>query len=169
MRPSRAVTLLLVALALLQLVHYWPLLPEVMATHFDASGQADGWSSKSSFLITNLLFTLGMAALFLALPLLLNKIPNEWINMPNKEYWLAPERREETLATMQIWMEWIGAATVALLIAITQMTIEANLSGAQDLGQGFAALMTGYLVVMAVWIVGFLRWAFKKPPSEATP
>lgn len=165
MRPSRLIIFLLVVLTLLQAVHYAPLLPEQMATHFDGAGQADGWSSKTSFILLNVGMTVGMALLFLALPALIGKMPDAWINMPNKDYWFAPERRATTLDAMQRWMEWIGAATIALLIGITQLTIEANLSGGQELSQGVWLLTTAYFVVMVVWIAGFLRWAFKAPPK----
>jgi uncharacterized membrane protein len=165
MRRTRLLILLLILLALLQAVHYWPLLPDPMATHFDDAGKADGWSSKSSFFASNLIFTIGMALLFLALPLLLDKVPNEWINMPNKGYWLAPERRAATIEAIQRWSEWLGAATVALLLGMAQLTIAANLSGGNTLGQGFWVLFGAYVAFMLAWLVGFVRWAYQKPPE----
>ncbi len=167
MRPSRAVILALVALALLLAAHYAPLLPDPVASHFNSAGQPNDWMSRNGFIAFNLVMLVGMAALFLGLPPLLSKIPNEWINMPRKDYWLAPERRAETLDTMARWMEWLGVATLALLLGITQLTIEANLSGGPQLDDTVWVLTTIYMVFMAVWIIGFLVWAFKKPP-EAT-
>jgi uncharacterized membrane protein len=166
MRPSRAIILLLVALALLQAAYYAPLLPDPVASHFNSAGQPNDWMSRTAFITFNLGMLVGMAALFLGLPPLVSKIPNEWINMPRKEYWLAPERRAETLDTMARWMEWLGVATLALLLAITQLTIEANLSG-QPLDSAVSTLTVAYMAFMGVWLVAFLRWAFKKPPQQA--
>ena len=163
MRPSRVASLLLVALAMVQAAHYGPLLPDTVATHFNSAGQPNEWSSRASFLIFNLVFVVGMAVVFLVLPPLLSKIPNEWINMPNKDYWLAPERREQSLAAMQSWMEWLGAATIALLLSITQMTIEANLSEPVALAPGVWLLSAAYGVGLIVWTAAFLRWTFRKP------
>jgi uncharacterized membrane protein len=165
MRPSRALILLLVALALLQTARYAPLLPDPVASHFNAAGQPNDWMSRAAFLAFNLLTLLGMAALFLFLPPLVARLPDAWINMPHKEYWLAPERRSQTLDTMTRWMEWLGAATIALLLAITQLTIEANITGGGQLDETVAILTAAYMVLMAVWVVGFLAWAFRKPPQ----
>ena len=169
MRPSRALILLLIVLALLQAVHYGPLLPDEIATHFDAAGQANEWTSKTGFLLTNLAFMIGMAALFFALPAGLSKIPNEWISMPNKDYWLAPERRAATLERVQRWSEWLGVATVALFLGITELTVLANLSTDPALGQGFWVLFGAYMIFMVGWVVGFLQWAFRKPPASEWP
>lgn len=166
MRPSRAAILLLVALALLQAAYFGPQLPDPVASHFNSAGEPNDWMARGAFIAFNLAMLIGMAALFLALPPLISKVPNEWINMPNKDYWLAPGHRESTLDTMARWMEWLGAATLALLLAITQLTIEANLSGGQQLDDTVWNLTAGYLVVMAIWVVGFLRWALKKPPKQ---
>jgi uncharacterized membrane protein len=166
MRPSRAIIILLIALALLQAAHYAPLLPDPVASRFDSAGQPNDWMSRRAFVTLNLVMFLGMAALFLGLPPLLRKIPNEWINMPRKDYWLAPERRDATLDTIARWMEWLGAATLALLLGITQLTIEANLSGGQQLDNTAWVITAIYIVVMGAWVIGFLVWAFKKPSEQ---
>lgn len=165
MRPSRAVILLLIALALLQAAFYAPRLPDPVASHFNSAGQPNDWMARNAFLAFNLVMLIGMAALFLVIPPLISRVPNEWINMPRKDYWLAPERRAATLEQMARWMEWMGAVTVAFLLAITQLTIEANLSGAQQLDNTVWMLTGAFLVALAVWMVGFLRWTLKKPPA----
>lgn len=166
MRSSRILILLLIALAILQVTHYSPLLPERVASHFDGAGQADGWSSKSEFLITNLVLVAGIGLLFLGIAALLDKVPNAWINLPNKDYWLAPDRRAATLDVIQRQMEWLGAATVVLLLGITQLTIEANLTGRPALGEVFWVLFGGYMLFMAVWLVRFVRWAYARAPRR---
>jgi Protein of unknown function (DUF1648) len=41
----------LVAFAVLQCLHIYPQLPDVMASHFDAHGTPNGWQPKSAFFI----------------------------------------------------------------------------------------------------------------------
>ena len=166
MAPSRLVILLLIVLALLQYTYYEPLLPDRIASHFDAAGQADGWSSKSAFLLSNLVLVTGLALIFLSLPSWLGKIPNARINLPNKDYWLAPGRRAATLQTVQRRMEWLGAATLVLILGIVQLTIEANLTGRLTLGPAPWLLSGGYLLYMTVWLLQFVRWAYARPPRE---
>ncbi len=165
MSAPRFFILVLVVLALLQAVHYAPLLPEQVATHFNAAGQPDGWSSSSEYLVTNLLLCGGMAALFLLVTSLMKKLPNEWINMPHKDYWLAPERRDATLSALQKQMEWLGAATLALLVGITQLTIEANLSSGPLDNQIFWLLFGSYMIYAVVWAVRLVR-GFKLPAQR---
>ncbi len=49
MRFSRVLILLLIVPAFYQYAYFAPLLPERIASHFDAVSQADGWSSKAEF------------------------------------------------------------------------------------------------------------------------
>ena len=46
---SKAVLLLLAALAALQMIHYYPLMPGTMVVHFGPSGAPDGWSDRNGF------------------------------------------------------------------------------------------------------------------------
>lgn len=167
MRFSRVLILLLVALAFLQAGRYAPLLPERVASHFNAAGQADGWSAKNNFLVMNLAFVVGMALLFLGLTALLPKMPPDWVNLPNKDYWLAPERRDATLTAISGQMEWLAAATVALLLGITQLTIQANLRAAATLMEGaFWLLFGSYMAFMIAWLVWLLRKWYAKIPRK---
>lgn len=165
MRPSRAVIFLLIALALLQAAYFGSRLPDPVVSKFNAAGQPSDWMSRGGFLAFNLVMLIGMGALFLALPSLISRVPNEWINMPNKDYRLAPERRAATLEQMARWMEWMGAATLAFLLGITQLTIDANLREPVQLGPGVAALTIAYLVLLVIWAILFLRWSYQKPPQ----
>lgn len=106
-----------------------------------------------------------MALLFLGVTAWLAKIPSAWINLPHKDYWLAPERRAATVETIQRQMEWLAAATVALLLGIAQLTIQANLdAGGARLGDGFWLLVSGYMVYFVVWLVWLLRKWYARPP-----
>ena len=94
MKPSLTIILGLIALALLQAVFYYPQLPDTIATHFAGNGEPNGWSSKSTFfllMIGIMVFigiSLGPSVLWLWQPGL--------VNLPNRDYWLAPERNEQT-------------------------------------------------------------------------
>ncbi len=166
MSTSRVIILLLVVLAVVQYLYYEPLLPERVATHYDGRGIANEWASKDVFLLGNLGAVVGFAVLFLGLTSLTTKIPNYWINMPNKDYWLAPERRAETLGQLQRQMEWLGAATIALILAIGQLSIEANLRNAPMDNRTFWILFGAYMIGFLAWMVGLLRWSFRKPPTK---
>ena len=76
MKASRLAIVLALLLALLQYTDYYPRLPDRIASHFGASGQADGWSSKAAFFATNLGIALAMALLFLFIGWAIKKVPD---------------------------------------------------------------------------------------------
>ena len=98
MYRRRIAQTILFTLPLVAAVHmavYYPQLPERMATHFGPNGQADGWMSKSAFTAFFLIMITFMTALMSGIGTLIRVLPPEMINLPNKEYWLAPERRRK--------------------------------------------------------------------------
>lgn len=145
-----------VLLLFVRLAHSLDALPERMATHFDLAGQANGFQERDGFVWTSALVSLSMLALFAALPLLLKLVPDRLINLPNKDYWLAPERRAETIARMTALSDWLGFATVALLVGVFELIIRANLTG-RPLGGQLWILLVSYHLFMVFWLVVYLR------------
>ena len=152
METPRLTFYLLLALAVLQIVVYYPMLPDVVASHFDGSGRADGWSSKGTFFVIDAATIALIAVIFLALSKI--RWPDRWISLPHKDYWLAPERRERTFRELHRQMLVFGCATLGLLLVVMQWVIEANLDGSQTLpSAGMWWLMGGYLLFTLVWTV----------------
>jgi uncharacterized membrane protein len=159
---------LLWALPLVAAVHvagYYPYLPERMASHFGLGNLPDGWMSKDAFAAFYLGITVFMTALFGGIGALLRVTPVDMINLPNKDYWLAPERREATIAAMGQLMEKMAIATNFLLIAIHQLVIQANLSDPVRLSNASWLLLVGYLGYTAVWTTALIK-RFARPASQ---
>ncbi|HVK06735.1 MAG TPA: DUF1648 domain-containing protein, partial [Armatimonadaceae bacterium] len=79
-----------VAVSLTQVWYFYPLLPERVASHFGPDGRADGWTAKDAFIGVSVGTILFLSVFMSALSALIARIPDEAINLPNKEYWLAP-------------------------------------------------------------------------------
>jgi uncharacterized membrane protein len=127
-RTSVSVLLLVAAIAAFQLVHYYPLLQDRVAVHFGASGEANGWSSRGGF-VAQMAVTEALVVLFgLGLAAVLDRIPAALVNIPNRRYWLSPERRAESVEFIRSQLVWIEVATLGFLVAITQLIIGENLS-----------------------------------------
>jgi len=77
---------LLVFAAVLEIVYYYPLLPERVASHFDGYGRPNGWSSRDAFIAINASVTLLMAVLYAGIGFALPRLPEALINLPNKDY-----------------------------------------------------------------------------------
>ncbi len=166
MKPPRLVLVLLLLLAFLQYATFSPRLPDRVASHFDALGRADGWTSKPAFFATNLGITLAMAGLFLFIGGMVKKLPESTMNLPNKPYWLAEERRDATFAYLEDQMTWMGALTLAFMLGITQLSIEANLGAADRMPAPTMWLLFGsYTVLFVAWMVRFIgRWYWDVKP-----
>jgi uncharacterized membrane protein len=167
MTRSRTILLLLTLLAVAQAAWYYPLMPDPVASHFRADGRADAVQSRAAFFGLYGVVLAGILALGLGLPALLSWMPDAWINLPHRDYWLAPERRARTIAGLAGRLEWFGVATMGLLVAVFQLAFQANLRPEHRLDSGMMWVLLGcYLTAVVVWMVGMLR-AFRTPPPSA--
>ena len=143
-------------MALLQTVLYYPQLPEKVASHFDMAGNPTGWSSRAGFFGAFLAVIVVISLLFWGLSLWLHRVPPALLNLPKKDYWLAPERREATYAFVRGQLAWFGFATQWFFIALLQICIEANLARENRLGNGaFWFIFGTYMVFTLAWTVHF--------------
>lgn len=81
-----------------QAAHYLAYLPARVAVHFDLAGRPNGWSSSAG-LLTSVIVQIAIMGTIFAVAGLLRCIPIVMINLPNKDYWLAPARRDAAFAS----------------------------------------------------------------------
>lgn len=152
-------TIVLLAISGIHLAFYYPRLPDPMASHFDFSGQADNFMSKERFAIIYMCMQMGFAVLFVLLGRFLYVVPDALINVPNKAYWLADQRRLQTIKTMETMLAWLGLGTLALMLIIFHLTCLVNLKQVEPspmllLGPG-AAFSLVTLVIVAITVSRF--------------
>ena len=160
-RTAIAVFVLLCVVCLAHAFYYYPRLPDRVAHHFGASGRPDAWSSKMHFLIFYVVTVAVTAATFLGVGLAMPKIPNSLINLPNKDYWLAPGRRRQTLDYMFPQLLWFGSLTMILLLDMFHQAFQLHLGKATRLNH-FWISMGCYLVATTVWCIAIYRKFNKK-------
>ncbi|HEX8288490.1 MAG TPA: DUF1648 domain-containing protein [Pyrinomonadaceae bacterium] len=156
---TRNILIFLTIVFLSQLAYFYPQLPEQVASHFNFWGEPDGWMSKSSFLVFQvilLVFILGMSSLT---PFLFNNLPDAFINIPNKNYWLAPERREEAMRKFAETNDNLRVALLLLFIGINHFAFQANIYG-DKLSDGVWLILCVFLLYMIYWVFQ-LRKTFK--------
>lgn len=152
-----------VALLALRLWLVFDALPEVMASHFDGSGRPNGYQSKAAFAATSLGLSVGNLLLFALLPALLRRLPTSMINMPHREYWLAPQRKAQSLERLFGYLDWFACATIALLVAVFELVVRANLARAPLGNVAIWLLLAGYLGYALSWSIALWR-SFRVPP-----
>ena len=168
--------LLLVAtiVTIAQAVYFVPKLPDQVANHFNAHGVADGWTSRNTFLISHVCVQLIMATLLVGVAEYSRFLPDAIFNMPNKEYWLHEDRRDQTLLYNGAILILIAGATAIFLAGIFQLIYMANLGAgdanpggldARDLpGHLFWPLLGGYFAIV-FYLCGLALWKFGQVPS----
>ncbi len=131
-------------------------MPPDVASHFGASHAANGFMSRGAYLGFMLALGLGLPALIAGMIAFLPRVRPEAINIPHREYWLAPARRQQTIDALSASGAWFGALLTLFIAGVHYVVMEANRVTPPELPRGmFFALLTTFVVVLAFWIVSF--------------
>ena len=138
-----------------QYAYYAPRLPEVLGSHFAGNGAVNAWQSKAAFFSTELAVVILAAMVGFGIPRIIGAMPVSLINLPNREFWLSPERREETLSYIRVWSAWFGCALLAFLLFAMELVFRANLHTPPQFDLG--AFLPGLLAFAAFDTIAILR------------
>lgn len=142
------------------------LLPDTVPSHFDFSGQPDSWSSRSSFLVALGAIGVGVAAIFGAISLLLDRLPMSLLNIPNKQWWTATEERTARLKQMIVADSYfLGTATMLMLSGLLWLTIRAARLPEPHLDWLFTLVFGGWLVVVLAWTGWTIAFRYRPDPA----
>jgi len=139
LRIPRIVYGFLLAIGVLDWVRRYALLPARMASHFGPHGEVTDWQSKEQFFMTMVVVVGVSFVAGFVVPLLIGVLPANMVNLPHKEYWLAAERREETMRYLSMKMGWFACA-----------------------------VLFGFVAFMGIWTILLLRH-FNRIPEPAFP
>jgi hypothetical protein len=167
-----AAMLALVCLSVGQATHYYPRLPDTVASHFGPAGQPDGWMSKGGFCVLGVAVPLAFTILFAGVTLVMQAVGRKLSPTPDSD-----ESARRMLARRQMgesmisFMFGCGTATILLMMVIIQMAIQANLTPPPVLRHGWLVLSV-YLIVLAPFVarvvIQYLRYE-RAWPSEPLP
>lgn len=167
---QRIASTVMVALSVLMLVRCvvaWSQLPETVASHFDGAGVPNGFQSRAMFMAIMISVQALLGFAFGVVPRLLRHMPLRMINLPHRDYWLAPEHPErvrQALDRYVTWSMWFGCATFGLMLGIFELAVRANLTH-----QPMSPLLTwlligGYLLGTVIAIIRL--HIMLKPPTN---
>ena len=124
--PSRLSFLLLLAAAGVFIVVTSAALPVVVAAHFARGGAADGFMPRDAYLTLMLGVGIGLPLFVALLSGIVRPLPAQWINLPERKYWLDPERRAETIATLERQGMRLALLLAAYLCFVHRLVVLAN-------------------------------------------
>jgi uncharacterized membrane protein len=164
---SRLPKLVFVLLALYAAIHfssYYSHLPDVVASHFDRHGSANGWQTKSAFFRVFLSVSVLAAVIGFGIPRIIAVVPAQLINLPNKRYWLAPEHLAETVEFLDSYFAWFGCAIFLIMILTFDYAVQSNLhpENPPDPARMWY-ILAGLLVFIVVWTTRLLTKFLRVP------
>jgi uncharacterized membrane protein len=150
--------LVVAALAIAQITVHLRTMPPMLATNFDFEGAPVAWMTAGA--VATLEFAL--LALFVVgfwlLPRLFAHRTSTYWRIPNKDYWLAPERRATTIEALRGLISWMGVVVLLLFMAVSQLVFDANNRTPPHLaGDALIWLLLSFLFFIAMWIWVIVR------------
>ena len=88
----RRTFLFLIALAIVQIVYYYPRMPVIVASHFDGLGVPNDWSSKNGFFGLYAAILAMLVGIFVLVLGWSEKHVSFGMKISPRDYWLATER-----------------------------------------------------------------------------
>lgn len=149
----------------MQLWYWHSKLPDPVPSNFDETGHVNGEMSLFGFYCLMILLHVVMLVLFPVLGAFLKVIPNSFINLPNKDYWLASERRDSTLLFNSTYLVAIGWQTSWLLIFIFHLTCVVAVGDRATIMPEFNYVIVGYLAAIFGGVI-YLYCKFRRPRGE---
>ena len=132
-------------------------LPDPVASHFNGAGAATGWMPRVSYLLYMLGFAVLLPLAVVAQITAMARFVPRWLNIPNRVYWLSPERRENTLAALDGFALALGSLLAVLVLALHVTLLAANaVVPPHAPASGFAVFLGVFGAALTVWIVALL-------------
>lgn len=154
-----------VLLAVLQAAWYAPRLPNTVASHFGGSGLPNGWMARQSFVQVEVGTSFVIALVMLGVYALGALCPMEFMNLPNKPYWLAPERRETARHMIVSFALRFGILIQLFLQATFVLAAQANLQPEPRMSPAFWLCFAAYLGATFILVIQMIL-RFMRAPRE---
>ena len=137
-------------------------LPPVVASHFDLSGTPDATMPRDQFTSLFLAIMVLIPSSVALLPVVITKLPPQMINIPNRMYWLSPDRIEETKKILQMFFLIFACKLCCFMAVIFWLMVQANLHNPPQLSAQHLMPSTGVFVVLTIFWSMRLSARFKK-------
>jgi hypothetical protein len=138
-------------------------LPAQVASHFGRADQPNAWTPRDTYVT----IMVGAATLVpLLLVTLIVWLPRAFpsaVNIPNRDYWLAAERRERSLAVLADFGWVFGCLLTLFIVGVHWVIVAANATVPAELpDRPFQALIATFVAAMCAWTAA-LCLRFRRP------
>jgi len=138
-------------------------LPQIAASHFVTDGAAKGFMARSAYIPFMGIMTLGLPLLIGVLLGLGRYLPSSFINLPNRNYWLAPERIEATRQYIGSQARMFAALLAVFMCFVHWQVVQANLLQPPKLPERpFIFGLVLFMLATVAWTGAFIAH-FRRP------
>ena len=128
-------------------------LPHQVAGHFGMTGLANGFVAREVYVAMLIGSAVLVPALLVCLLWLTVLRYPRFVNLPNREYWLADERRVQTAEFLAARAIWFAALLALLALALHLLVLRANhLNPARLDPAGLLAVVAAFVVALGAWL-----------------
>jgi uncharacterized membrane protein len=156
MASNRRLILIIIfflALAGWQSLYFYPRLPDQIATHYGVAGEPDDFTSKKTALILNFTLFCLLNGMFFGMAWLTKKVPENLLNIPNKDFWLKPENKPRAMELIFGFGLKIGIVTDLFLLILFQHIYAINIDSAKfNSGRFWIGLFIYFVAIgLMIW------------------
>jgi hypothetical protein len=137
-------------------------LPDRVATHFNVQGAVNDWMSRDDIIWFMLFFGVGIPLVMFAVFSCAHLLPTRFINLPNRERWLSPERQAETVAWLSRAGFWLASTMILFMGVLHHFVIQANTMQPPRLDSRSVLIAAGVLFAVELVFVVRLLLRFSK-------
>jgi hypothetical protein len=132
-------------------------LPSRVASHFDLAGVADSFIGRTDYLMMMTGLSLGVPAVLLLVTVMLPFLMPNRLRIPSRDYWIAPERRAQTLSSIATVGLVMSAVAAAFMLGLQLLVVAANAQTPPRMDTAILFALVAFLVV-SILISQFVLW-----------
>jgi hypothetical protein len=133
-------------------------LPATVATRFNFDNEPVGWMMRDRYVLLILALLVSVPGISSGgISALSQKYPH-LINIPNGDYWLAPQRLEASLDFLASHAYRLGRLAIVLMTGLHYVVLVANRTEPPMLpGAWFMAITMGFIFALIMWVIALYR------------
>jgi len=131
-------------------------LGDTVATHFAGGFLANGWMQRGEYVAFSLTFSTVLPLIITGIVGWLPRLFPGSVNLPHRDYWLAPVRSAATFESIAVRALLLGALLSVFMAGVHGLILQANAVTPPQLpAKLFWTMVIAFLTAFAFWI-----WAF---------
>lgn len=141
-------------------------LPEVVASHFNGQGRANGHMPKAFYVWFMLAFSVGIPLVVIVSSSLVPRFSDKRINVPNKQVWLSEKYRERTFAYLRGHAYLMGSVITVFMGYIHWLVVRGNASTPAMISSNEIMVSVALFVLSILCMSIMLPIKFMRLPKE---